>query len=131
MGNDRDRRDGRRGRQGFGATGVIGQGMSLWGVHVGFGALVTLLVVSRLGWTRTRRWIAVAVSGFWAIGPDLYHFVPGTRAWYKPAVHDSWMANLFWLHGVFDTLDRGDSSLYSASMVLAILVGFLVVEYRA
>lgn len=104
--------------------------MSLWGVHAGFGMLVATLVVGWLGWGRVRRWAVILSSGVWAVVPDLYHFVPGTRAWYKPAVHDSWVANVFWLHRVIDRAEPGDSVELSVAVFGVFLVVFLVVEWR-
>jgi hypothetical protein len=62
--------------------------------------------------------------------PDLYHFVPGTRAWYKPLVHDSVWANVFWLHRVIDSLDPGDEVVYAVVGWIVFLVLIVIVEYR-
>jgi hypothetical protein len=37
--------------------------MSFWGVHVGLAAVVTTLVVARLGLPRWRRFLDIAFSG--------------------------------------------------------------------
>lgn len=104
--------------------------MSLLGVHLGFAMLVTTLVVGWLEWERWRRWVVVLASGFWAAIPDLYHVVPGTRAWYKPLMHDSMIANVFWLHREFDRADAGDSVAWSVAVMMVFLVVFVAVEWR-
>lgn len=103
--------------------------MSLWGVHVGVGMLVATLLVGLSGWDGWWRWAVILLSGFWAIVPDLYHLMPWTKEWFKPAVHDSWVANVFWFHRVFDRVDGGDSVVLSLMMFGMFLVVFVVVEW--
>lgn len=102
--------------------------MSLVGVHAGLAATITTILVARSGLTILRRWIVVSVSAVWAIVPDLYHVVPGIRHWYKPLVHDSIVANVFWFHGVLDRLDPHDRALYSVIMITAFLLVFGLTE---
>lgn len=104
--------------------------MSLWGVHMGFAGLVTAIVVARTDSSRPWRWTMIFLSCIWAIVPDLFHFVPGIRSWYKPLIHDSLLSNLFWLHGLIDWLDPGDSIGYSIAMWIAFLVVFVTMELR-
>lgn len=118
-----------KGSNTFPDAGPTYEGMSLLGVHLGFAMLVTTLVVGWFGWGRWKRWSVVAFSGFWAAVPDLYHAVPGTRAWYKPLVHDSALANVFWLHRVFDRADAGDSAGLSVAVMAAFFVVFVSVEW--
>lgn len=103
--------------------------MSYWGVHVGFAGVVTILFLAPLHLSRRTRWAVLAASGSWAVVPDLYHFVPALRPWYKPLVHDSAYSNLFWLHGLIDDLDPGDRVAYSVAMWALLLVVSLAVEY--
>lgn len=104
--------------------------MSLWGVHVGIAGIVTTLVLARTRLPRARRWAITVTSGVWAVVPDLYHFVPGTRAWYKPLLHDSAWANLFWLHRTIDRLDPRDRPGYSVAVFAVFLAVVLADEWR-
>ena len=103
--------------------------MSRWGVHVGFAGIVTVLLLGALGVRRLHRWVLTAGSGGWAVVPDLYHLAPSTRGWYKPLLHDSALADLFWLHRVIDRANPGDQVAYSLVGWAACLVVFLLVEY--
>ena len=102
--------------------------MSLPGVHIGFAAAITTLVVAGMGLPARVRWPAIALSALWAVIPDLYWLAPGIRPWYKPLLHDSALANLFWLHGVIDRLDPRDRRLYATGALTAFLVVFLATE---
>lgn len=103
--------------------------MSRWGVHVGFAGIVTVLLLAALGVRRARRLPLVAASGGWAVVPDLYHLAPATRAWYKPLLHDSALADVFWLHRVIDRADPGDQVAFSLAGWAALLAVVLAVEY--
>lgn len=100
--------------------------MSLVGVHAGFAATITVVLVARSDLTRLGRWTVIFVSAVWALIPDLYHVVPGTRSWYKPLVHDSILANVFWFH----RLDPSDRAIYSVTMIAILLLVFSVTEVR-
>lgn len=102
--------------------------MSLLGVHAGFAAAITTVVVAHSGFARRWRWAAIFGSAIWAIVPDLYHLIPGTRAWYKPVVHDSTLANVFWFHRMIDRLDPRDRPLYSVTVLAVFLFVFSVTE---
>lgn len=102
--------------------------MSLLGVHAGFAATITTVIVARSDFARRWRWAVIFASAIWAIVPDLYHVIPGTRAWYKPAVHDSMLADVFWFHRVIDRLDPGDRPIYAVTMLAVFLLVFSVTE---
>jgi hypothetical protein len=68
------------------------------------------------------------VSALWAILPDAYHAVPGIESWYKPLVHDSVIADVFWFHRLIDRLDPGDQPIFSLVMLSAFGLSFLLVE---
>jgi hypothetical protein len=102
--------------------------VSLLGVHVGFAAFVTTIALVWSSWPTHRRWTVIAVSAFWAIIPDAYHAIPGTESWYKPLVHDSFVADVFWFHRVIDRLDPGDRPIFSVVVLSAFGLCFLLVE---
>ncbi len=49
------------------------------------------------------------LSGFWALIPDFHHMLefvaPGVAERYYVLIHESIVANLFWFHGVMDSVD--------------------------
>lgn len=104
--------------------------MSLWGVHAGFAATVTIVLVAGRDLTARTRGAVLFVSAVWAVVPDLYHPVPGAETWYKPVVHDSILANAFWFHRVFDRLDPDDRAVYSLAMTAIFLAVFAITELR-
>lgn len=102
--------------------------MSLLGVHAGFAALITTLALAFTSLPRRQRWAIIAMSAFWAIIPDAYHAIPGIESWYKPVVHDSIVADVFWFHRVIDQLNPGDQPIFSVVMLGAFGLCFLYVE---
>ncbi|MFC6824848.1 hypothetical protein [Halopelagius fulvigenes] len=102
--------------------------MSLIGVHAGFAGSVTEILLARTGVRRPVRWGLVFLSAVWAMLPDLHHVLPSIRPWYKPVVHDTAVANVFWFHGVFDRLDPRDRPVYSRGMMSAFFLVFSVTE---
>ena len=102
--------------------------MSLPGVHIGFAATVTTLLVARSALPWRARWTIIGLSALWAVVPDLYWLVPAIEPWYKPLFHDSLLSNVFWFHGVIDDLDRWDRQDHSIGMLAVFLVVFSVTE---
>jgi hypothetical protein len=112
--------------------------VSLWGVHVGFAGVVTVLAVLAIAPGYRYRWHLLAASAGWAILPDFHHvlvFTPRLQRHWKAVLHDSALADLFWLHRVIDRLDPGDRVEYSVAMwalLVVVVVGAeLVVRQRA
>lgn len=72
------------------------------------------------------------VSGFWALVPDGYWLLlelgieTGTGRW--QALHGSEYANVFWLHGLVDSLETGRPNL-QAGIALAAFVGVVLWYY--
>ncbi|AUV82761.1 hypothetical protein C2R22_14825 [Salinigranum rubrum] len=92
--------------------------MSLWGVHVGVAGIVTVLVLFALAPGHRYRGVVVAASSLWAVLPDFHHalvWFPALQTDWR-ALHDSALANLFWLHRVIDRADPGDRVVYSLAM---------------
>lgn len=112
--------------------------MSLWGVHIGIAVMITSLVVVYFRLSRAERWILVLLSGIFATVPDWWwlfteRFLPGLQSpWvaetYRELFHASALANLFWFHGVIDTIGT-DDELSSVLVGASGAAVFLLVEY--
>jgi len=111
--------------------------VSLWGVHIGIAVILTTLLVGYFRLSRPRGWALVTISGVWATVPDWWwlftgRFVPRLQSpWlartYRELVHDSLLANLFWFHGVIDTVGTDGEGL-SVLVGTTSLAVFLLVE---
>lgn len=101
--------------------------MSFAITHFAFGALMTTLIAAlvrpRFPYPRT----LAAAGGAWALVPDVHWVSP----WFVAetlALHDSTLANLFWFHRLFDTLDPEKSELLAATMVVGLILMTAVIE---
>ena len=112
--------------------------MSLWGVHIGIAVIITTLIVGYFRLSRVDRWRLISISGAFATVPDWYWLfterffprlhIPWFAQAYSDLIHDSLLANLFWFHGVIDTVGSDDvlSSVLVAASSVAV---FLLTEY--
>jgi hypothetical protein len=105
--------------------------VSYWGVHVGFAGITTALVLLVLAPGHRYRWPLIGASGLWAVVPDFHHALdafPAAQATWKAVLHDSVVAELFWLHRWIDRADPGDSVPLSLAMWTAFVVVLVVTE---
>jgi len=106
--------------------------VSLWGVHIGIAVIITTLIVGPLPFSQVERWGLIFISGLWATVPDWWWFftdrfvsgldIPWYAQTYKAMLHDSAVANVFWLHGIIDAIGTDDelSSLLIAGSSVAV-----------
>lgn len=92
--------------------------MSLWGVHIGFAGITTVLALFVLAPGTRYRGVVVLASVGWAVLPDFHHALgpfPALQETWR-MFHRSAFADLFWLHRVIDRSDPGDDPLRSLAM---------------
>lgn len=91
--------------------------MSLAIGHFAFGAGVTMwiLLFTNLHEETARDFAIAMVGGLVAMVPDVHQHISGLAF-----VHDTFVANFFFLHGLIDKIDVGDTVLFS-SMVVAFM----------
>lgn len=112
--------------------------MSLWGVHIGLAVIITTSVAAYLRVPLPERWVFISSSGLLATIPDWWwiftdRFIihiqnPLLAQVYKAILHDSFLANLFWFHGVIDMLGT-DNVLPSVVVSTSAVAIFLLFEY--
>jgi hypothetical protein len=112
--------------------------VSLWGVHSGVAVIFTTLLIGYFRLSRHRGWTLVGINGVWATVPDWWwlfteRFVsrlqsPWFARTYRELFHDSLVANLFWFHGVIDTVGS-DAEGLSILVGTSSLAVFLLMEY--
>lgn len=112
--------------------------MSLWGVHIGLAVIITTSVAAYLRVPLPERWVFISSSGLLATIPDWWwiftdRFIihiqnPLLAQVYKAVLHDSFLANLFWFHGVIDMLGT-DNVLPSVVVSTSAVAIFLLFEY--
>ena len=97
--------------------------------HFAFGALCATLLVSyllpNLKYSRT----VIMASGLWAMLPDFHQVAPIFEPQFR-AIHDSAVANVFWLHQLFDLADRHESPRLAAVMLGVLILVTLLAEER-
>lgn len=89
------------------------------------------LVLARVLAPRAVRSPAVPVAGgLWAILPDAYWVLPAGSAPVR-AIHQSAVANVFWLHGWLDAVDPSNARRLAAVALLGLLVVAVLAELSA
>lgn len=102
-------------------------------VHFTVGVAVALGVLTLLDRPVPEEFLLTFASGFWAMLPDGHWLLRefGFDGLAEPwlALHGSALANLFWFHGLIDSLETGRPNL-EGGVALAILVVLVVGYYR-
>jgi hypothetical protein len=101
-------------------------------VHFVVGLGGALFLLSFLDRPAHEEVLLSVVSGFWALWPDGYWLLRelgvgfGTGKW--QAIHRSVLSNLFWFHGLIDSLETGHAKL-QAGIALTGLVAVVAWHY--
>jgi hypothetical protein len=98
--------------------------------HFAFGSAMTVLVVAYLVPDVPYPRLVALLGGGWAMVPDVSWISPVFAAELRQ-YHDTWIADVFWLHGTMDALDPSDSNVAAAAMVAFLIVATALAERRA